>query len=616
MKLLTLVLLGGISILSAPFVAHSQDTVLVSSFGLSPDSRINATPYIIKALEKCREVKKPVLVFPKGRYDFWPQYSFEKTYFESNTTDNNPKRLAILIGQFKQLTIDGNGSDFIMHDRIQPFTVEESDHITIKNLQVDWDIPLTAQAKILQVTPQYIDIQVNYVESPYIIENGKLVFVGEGWKSEWWGVMEFDSQTRLIAQGTGDQPCLGSNWDQYTAKAIAPGQVRLLYDFARKPKPGNILVLRHSERDHAGIFILESDHVTLDNLKIYHTAGLGVLSQYSSNLVMHSVLVGPNTAKGRFLSGHDDGFHYSNCKGTIVVDDCEFEGLMDDPINVHGTSVRIIKRINDQKLLCQFMEKQSVGMTWARTGEKVGFIENAGMTTIANGLVKTFTRLTNETFEVEFEASVPASITEGDALENLTWVPDVTITNSRFKSNRARGILVSTPGKVLIENNIFSSSGSAILIAGDANYWYETGGVRDVTIRGNDFQAPCLTSNYQFCEGIISIMPEIPKMDLKAPCYHRNIKITGNKFHPFDYPILYALSVDGLVFSNNTIERSNQFTPFHTRKSGLSFNACKNVEIGKNIIIGDVLGKNISIENMGSKEIKIKGETFFKMNNL
>jgi hypothetical protein len=295
------------------------------------------------------------------------------------------------------------------------------------------------------------------------------------------------------------------------------------------------------------------------------------------------------------------------------VEDCEFEGLMDDPINVHGTSVRIIKRISDNTLLCQFMEKQSVGMTWARPGETAGFIENTGMSTIGTGIVKSFTKRTNETFEVAFDNSIPATITEGDALENLTWVPDVAITNSRFLSNRARGILVSTPGKVLIENNIFASSGSAILIAGDANYWYETGGVRDVTIRGNDFQAPCMTSNYQFCEGIISIMPEIPQMDLKAPCYHRNIKITGNKFHPFDYPILYALSVDGLEFSNNTIERSNQFVPFHTRKAGLSFVACKNVVLGKNAVIGDVLGKVITIEKMGKKEITLKGESFFKL---
>jgi hypothetical protein len=35
------------------------------------------------------------------------------------------------------------------------------------------------------------------------------------------------------------------------------------------------------------------------------------------------------------------------------------------------------------------------------------------------------------------------------------------------------GLLVSIPGKVIINQNEFESSGSAILIAGDANGWYE-----------------------------------------------------------------------------------------------------------------------------------------------
>lgn len=604
----------GLLFLTAVYITvPAQDTVLVSSFGLQPGSRLNATPVILKALAKCRTLQNPVLVFEKGRYDFWPQHAIEKEYYESNTTDNNPKRLAILVDQFTSITIDGQGADFVMHDRMQPITIEGSRNVTVKDLQIDWDIPLTAQGKIIQVTPGFIDLQINILESPYIIEAGKLVFVGEGWKSRWWGVMEFDSETRLIPQGTGDEPCLGNNWDQYRAEDIAPGLVRLHYDFARKPKLGNVLVLRHNDRDHAGVFILESDGVTLEQLKIFHTAGLGVLSQYSANLTMNSVLVGPNPAKGRFLSGHDDGLHFSNCKGMIRVNDCEFEGLMDDPINIHGTGVRMVKKISDRIIHAKFMHDQSVGMTWARPGEIAGFIEHAGMVTVGQGTITAFRSFSVDSFELEFSAPIPPSIKEGDALENLTWVPDVTITNSRFKSNRARGILVSTPGKVLIDHNVFQSSGSAILIAGDANYWYETGGVRDVTITHNDFQAPCLSSNYQFCEAIISIMPEIPKLDPRAPAYHRNISITKNTFHPFDYPILFALSVDGLDFSNNTLERSMLFTPFHARKSGLSFIACKRVTVSRNQVIGDVLGKSITLEKMSRSDINLKGENFFRL---
>lgn len=614
-KLISGMLLAMLLLFVSRIFAQQRDTVSIKDLGLLPDSRQNATPYFIKALEVCRKYPSAVLMIPTGRYDFWPQYARERVYYESNTTDNNPKRLGIDINNIKGLTIDGQGALLVYHDRMQPITVDSSSQVTIKNLQIDWDIPLTAQAKVLEATADHIDIRINILESPYILESGKLVFVGEGWKSQWWGVMEFDDSTRLIPQGTGDAPCLGDGWDQYQATELAPGIVRLRFAFRRLPEVGNILVLRHNERDHAGIFINESIQVQLERISIYHTAGLGILSQYSSDLSMRKVLVGPNPAKGRFLSGHDDGLHFSNCKGLIQVDDCEFEGLMDDPINIHGTSVRIINRISDHRLRCQFMEKQSVGLHWARAGEQVGFIAHSGMNTIATGTVTQFARLTNEQFEIEFAEAVPVAIMEGDALENLSWTPDVTIMNSRFKSNRARGVLVSTPGKVVIAHNQFQSSGSAILIAGDANYWYETGGVRDVLIEDNEFGFACLSSNYQFCEGIISIMPEIPKMDPKAPCYHRNIRILNNRFHPFDYPILYALSVDGLEFGGNAITRSVEFKPYHTRKAGLTFVACKHIWVHDNKVSGDVLGKTIRLDNTPKRALQLKGENFFRLSD-
>lgn len=51
----------------------------------------------------------------------------------------------------------------------------------------------------------------------------------------------------------------------------------------------------------------------------------------------------------------------------------------------------------------------------------------------------------------------------------------------------ARSILVSTPRKVVIEGNTFSSIMSAILFEGDMSHWYESGAVRDVTVRNNRF---------------------------------------------------------------------------------------------------------------------------------
>ncbi len=585
-------------------ICFAQDTVRITDYGYVPGSRANAVPYVLKALTDCSTKNNPVLIFPNGRYDFWPQYVTEKLYYESNTDVIPLRRCPILIEGFNKLEINCNNADLIFHDRMQPFTIDSSKNIIIRNVNIDWDIPLTAQAEIVAVADDHVDLAINAYESPYIIEKGKLVFIGEGWKSALWGAMEFDKVTKLITPQTGDAGCMGENFSSYNASELKKGLVRLQYAGAHKPVLGNWLVLRHSARDHAGTFIINSRNIVIENMNLYHCAGLGILSQYSSDLYFKNVNVIPNPAKNRILSGHDDGMHFSNCSEQITIDSCRFQSLMDDPINVHGTSVRIMKKISDKKLLCRFMHEQSIGFTWARPGETIGFIENEAMNTIGEGKVESFHANSAAEFEINFIDPVPANMMEGDALENLTCTPDILIKNSFFGSNRARGILISTPGKVIIENNIFESSGSAILISGDANGWYESGAVKDVTIRNNIFNDPCLTSMYQFCEGIISISPEIPKPDISKP-FHRNIRIENNTFHPFDYPVLYAKSTEGLYFNNNTIIRSIRFQPFHYRKYMFTFEYCKKVEITNNSMKGDVLGKNIQLVSTSKKEIKL-----------
>ena len=577
--------------------------IRVTDFGATPDSRTDAVQCVRAALEACRKESAAILVFPKGRYDFWPEQSARIEYFESNTTNNNPKICPVVLKGMKNLTIEGNGSEFVCHGRMQPLTLENCTGITVRNLNIDWDIPFAAHAKIMQVAKEHIDIRINAVESPYRIENGKIIFHGEGWKSEWWGCMEFDSETRIIPQQSGDTP-LGGNWDKYTAQELGDGLIRLNCDFQRKPKQGNILIMRHSDRDHAGVFMLDCKDVVLENVNLFTAAGLGILAQFSENITLKQTNVMPNYAKGRYQCGHADGFHVSNCRGQIVVDACKFEGLMDDPINVHGTSVKIVEKKDSTHLVGKFMEGMSTGMTWGRPGEKVGFIEHASMASRGQGSIKTYTRIDRDRFEVGFAAAVPDDLEVGDALENLTCAPDFTVRNTTFGSCRARGLLVSTPGKVLIENNDFISSGAAILIAGDANGWYESGAVRDVTIRGNRFHPSCLTSWYQFGEGVISIYPIIPRLDPANP-FHRNIRIEGNCFDVFDYSVLYALSVDGLTFKDNTIKHNTQFKPWQGRKAMLTFEGCKAVDISGNTIADDVLGKNIRIVKMKPAEVTV-----------
>jgi hypothetical protein len=591
---------------------NAQDTISISDFGYVINSNTDAVNFVKKAIAACRNKENPVLIFPKGRYDFWPELSADKQYYESNTDVIPIRKCPILIEGFKNLTVDFMGSELIFHGKVQPITIDSSENITIKNLSIDWDVPVMGQGQIIGLGENYIDIKISQ-ESPYEIRNGKIFFIGEGWRSELSDIMEFDKETKFIAQGCGDG-CLGDGFYSYVSEEISKGLVRINYKIARRPGIGNYLALRHSARDHAGTFIVNSKNIQLENLSMFQNAGLGILSQYSENLSFTNVKCVPNPKKDRVFAGHDDGLHFSNCKGQITVNRCRFVGLMDDPINVHGTSVLITKRVTDKKLLCKFIHDQSYGFVWAGPDESIGFIENESMTTAGIGIVESLVVKNPREFEITFKDALPASIAAGDALENLTWAPDVLIKNNFFGSCRARGVLVTTPGKVLIENNIFESSGAAILIAGDANYWYESGAVKEVVIRKNTFNGACLTSMFQFCEAIISIYPEIPKPDVNTP-FHRNIRIENNTFNPYDYPVLYAKSVEGLIFSNNTIKRSESFKPWHPLKFMITLEACKKITIGRNKFFGKVLGKNIKLISTLPVDLKLDKKQAIRIEN-
>lgn len=69
--------------------------------------------------------------------------------------------------------------------------------------------------------------------------------------------------------------------------------------------------------------------------------------------------------------------------------------------------------------------------------------------------------------------------------------------------------------------------------------------------------------------------------------------------------MLYAKSVDGLMFANNRMTRSREFAPFHARKATLALEACRSVRVEGNRFGGEVLGRNLSLRQTPSSEVKI-----------
>lgn len=225
------------------------------------------------------------------------------------------------------------------------------------------------------------------------------------------------------------------------------------------------------------------------------------------------------------------------------------------------------------------MHHQTYGFEAFFANDSIAFVNPQTLMLIGYAKLKNAKLLNKREMELELEEDLPKNLKIGDCIENITWTPEVTIRNSRFERTNTRGILVTTRRKVLIENNTFYRTGMhAILIADDALSWYESGPVRDVTIRNNIFEA----CGYNSAPGnyIISIAPENHEL-VTGYFVHKNISIENNIFKVYDYPILSARSTEGLVFKGNTIIQTDLLKT-GPKRPAFNLTACKDVMIEKN----------------------------------
>lgn len=527
-------------------------------------------------------------LFENADYFFTPHKEMCADYRISNS-DSAPFRvLGIWMKNMKNCILRGNGAHLWFAGHMQSFTLDHCENIKIADFTVDWKKPLVAEGVVVDRNDTQLYVSIDPDRFPHRFCGGELEFdAGAG---EWYAfrhhVIAFEPHNRTVRRGTADIVLsavsdLGNH--VYALTLAEPKDIQI----------GDLLTLRHSPRVHANIFSEKCRDLVVEDMVFYSGGGLGCLAQFCHNLTYRRVHFLTNTAAGRYVSGgHDDGMHITSNSGTVTITECTFHALMDDPINVHGCCVTCDEVVDAQTLRCKYRHPQACGFHyWAEPGDTIDFIARGAMNSIGSASVQSYVLEDPDTFLLSFSHPLPNEILNqaraGDALalDNLTHTADFICTKNRFGSCRARGILVSVPGQVRIADNYFESSGSAILISGDSNYWFESGACHDVEISGNIFTDVCLTSYYQFCDGVISISPVVPAPELDKP-YHRNIRITGNTFDCADVPVLYAYSCENLRFAENRVFKSPSAERWHSATERIRLQYCKGVTLAQNEWIG------------------------------
>lgn len=592
MKLLSVL---SLSLVLSCTTLSAQKVYEISAFGLKANNSKNASPVLQKALAKIKaeykEGEKVILRFPEGRYEFHEKGAAVREYYISNHDQTNPKKVGIALEDMKNLTLDGQGSEFVFHGRMLPVSLLRSENCLLKNFSIDFENPHIAQVKIVENDPQD---GIVFEPAPWvdyrIAKDSIFEAYGEGWTMRHsWGIA-FDGDTKHLVYNTSDIGCPTKGASEVAPRRIhAPGwkDARLV--------PGTVVAMRGWGRPTPGIFLSHDVNTTIENVKVHYAEGMGLLAQLCENITLEKFGVClKGDADPRYFTTQADATHFSGCKGKIVSCNGLYEGMMDDAINVHGTYLKVVKRVDDRTLVGRYMHGQSWGFEWGCPGDEVQFIRSNTMELVGkqNKIIsirpydKEQTEGARE-FLITFQEPVDQVINEqsGFGIENLTWTPEVLFSGNVIRNNRARGSLFSTPRKTIVENNLFDhTSGAAILLCGDCNGWFETGACRHVIIRKNRF-VNALTNLFQFTNAVISIYPEIPDLKGQQQYFHGGpeggIVIEDNEFETFDAPILYAKSVDGLVFRNNTIKLNTEYKPFHPNRNRFWLERVTNVTIAE-----------------------------------
>jgi hypothetical protein len=531
----------------------SVGTIDVSNFGAKPNTLDDSTLAVRDALAAARQRSATRLVFPPGRYDFWPDRAEERYQFISNN-DDGLKRITFPLYGLANLEIDGQGAQFVFHDSVSPFVIDHCKGITLRNFSIDWKRAFHSEGTVLAVGTDTIDLAIPE-EFPYKFRTGLLVFTNErGDDLPYGGLLEFDPKKRETAFLAKDYWTAPGG---VKAEEIGPRQVRLHVPNITAT-PGNVLVFGYALRTNPAIVLSDSAQTRIEDVNLYHAGGMGVIAQRCEDVELDRDRVTTPPGSKRVLSLTADATHFSNCTGKIVMSYCFFENMDDDHTNIHGIYVQVRKQLAPDALEIKLVHPQQAGFDYLVPGMPVELVHGPSMVTYGNAVVKSVDRLNKEYSHVTFEAPLPKEVVIGDVIASTAGYPDVDINHCTFRGNRARGLLIGSRGKVVIENNLFHNAGAAILFEGDGRFWFEQAGVRDCVIRYNRFE----DCNYGLWgNAAIQVGANIAESERAASRYNKNILIEDNTFFVFDPRILHVYSVQGLTFRNNRIAPSTDYPP-------------------------------------------------------
>lgn len=526
-------------------------TIYASDFGIKDKKEIAAELTKLFKSVGATDGEKTV-AFERGTYYIDSRKCEQHMMFITNTVGDmefaenevpHLNRAAFYLEKISDLTVDGNGSVFVIDGKASNAAIVKCKNITLKNIEIRHSNPDLHELRVVKKRMFSVDFAIDR-ESSYETERNNLIFYGDGYRTVndknagWIGHIGKNSEDRLSRVLNPLFACV-------KVSDIGDRKIRVRYPNTHRFKKGDRYYIYDVRRQYVGIFIDGSEDITLENIKQRFNYSLAVVAQDSENITVDSVEFAPHEGSAKMMASLADFIQICMCRGRTVIKNSYFDGAGDDLLNIHGIHFKITD-VNGKKITVRFMHPQTHGFNPLRAGDKIAYIDPKSLVETGEAYIESSVQ-TNE-YELVLTVSDTTAAKVGAVIEDVSACSQLEFVNNFSTRIITRGLLITTREKVTVENNRFVSTAmSGILLSDDAESWYESGMCRDVTVRNNTFD----------CCGKTPVLIK-PENRIYSGAVHKNVKILGNTFKKYDGVCIDAKATDGITVRGNSFANSKK----------------------------------------------------------
>jgi hypothetical protein len=315
-----------------------KQTIKLIDHGVIPDDGKDDRAALVAVIEQVAKQNIPSkLIFKPGKYLF----------------SSMPRRVhAVNLINMSDLIIDGQGSTITMtNPECGVFNVRLSQRIIIKNFsEVDYDpLPFT-QGTLVAVDKKAQTFDLRVDEGFPLPSESYFTTCQRSW-----GQLKdrhVPAKLKDLAQASAVFRCTWEDQGDRIFRFKTPETE--CFDWM---EPGDKYV--HLARTNMAQFFHcdDAQDITAMNMTIYASPA----STFAANSCTRFSVIGCKALlkPGRWHSNNADAIHCQRNRIGPLVENCYFEGIIDDPVNIYSVRSRILKRIDDHNLLIKLMKPRT-----------------------------------------------------------------------------------------------------------------------------------------------------------------------------------------------------------------------------------------------------------------